>query len=103
MLVLYPLLAMNAPKQSMARKVTTSVVALGCKNLPVKLTSWLSLGWCRSVVTKLRPQSSTVQVGWQETGHHNHTSSSASDDTQNCEPSKCMIVPPASQSTTYSD
>lgn len=50
MLVLYPLLAMNAPKQSMARKVTTSVVALGCKNLPVKLISWLSLGWCRSVV-----------------------------------------------------
>lgn len=36
MLVLYPLLAMNAPKQSMARKGTTSVVALGCKNLPVK-------------------------------------------------------------------
>lgn len=37
MLVLYPLLAMNAPKQSVARKVTTSVVALGYENLPDQL------------------------------------------------------------------
>lgn len=37
MLVLYPLLAMNAPKQSVARQVTTSVVAQGCENLPDQL------------------------------------------------------------------
>lgn len=37
MLVLYPLLAMNAPKQSVARRVTTSVVALSCENLPDQL------------------------------------------------------------------
>lgn len=47
--MLHPLLAMNAPRQSVARKVTTSVVALGCENLPDQLPF---LDWCRSVGDK---------------------------------------------------
>lgn len=50
--MLHPLLAMNAPRLLVARKVTTSVVALGYENLPDEL---LFLTWCRSVSDKSAP------------------------------------------------
>lgn len=69
-LVLHPLLAMNAPRQSVAREVT-SIVTFVSKNIPDQL---LFLDWCRSVGDILGLRGSAVQMGWQKIGHCVRTS-----------------------------
>lgn len=83
-LVLRPLLAMNAPRQSVAREVT-SIVTFVCESIPDQL---LFLGWCRSVGDIWGHEA--VLCRWDgKTRAIVSVHLLQSGDMQNCEPYKC--------------